>query len=255
MNNGDSDYIILSPHLDDAVLSCGGDIFRRTSAGQRVVVITIMAGDPPAGELSPYAGSLQSRWALLKEAAAARRAEDQAAVDLLGAEWVQWEIPDCIYRRHPTTGQTMYNSDEEIFGEIDPGEKFLIEQLTGQLRALTLLESTELAVPLGIGHHVDHQITRAAAERLNRPLIYYEDYPYAQIPGELEKIISPQSSKWRSRTIPLTAAQLERKIAAIRLYRSQLSTFFATERDLIDQVTSYSTAVGGERVWLHQKHP
>ncbi|MEZ4728018.1 MAG: PIG-L family deacetylase [Caldilineaceae bacterium] len=41
------DAIYLSPHLDDVALSCGGQIFGATRTGQRVLIVTITAGDPP----------------------------------------------------------------------------------------------------------------------------------------------------------------------------------------------------------------
>src|SRR5678816_3320336 len=112
------DALYLSPHLDDAVLSCGGQIFQRTAAGQTVLIVTIMAGDPPHPTVSDYAQSLHDRWALATDAAAARRAEDLAAAHLLGADTLHWSVPDCIYRLHPTSGQPFYVSDVDIFDQI-----------------------------------------------------------------------------------------------------------------------------------------
>ncbi|WP_366972639.1 PIG-L family deacetylase, partial [Thermoflexus sp.] len=37
---------VLSPHPDDAVLSCGGTLYRTARAGIPVRVITVFAGDP-----------------------------------------------------------------------------------------------------------------------------------------------------------------------------------------------------------------
>ena len=54
-------HVYLSPHLDDAVLSCGGMIHRQAQAGERVVVVTVCAGDPPPGPLSDFARSLHER--------------------------------------------------------------------------------------------------------------------------------------------------------------------------------------------------
>ena len=49
-------HVYLSPHLDDAVLSCGGLIHRQVVAGQRPLVVTIFAGTPPVDvELSDFA--------------------------------------------------------------------------------------------------------------------------------------------------------------------------------------------------------
>ena len=40
--------IFLSPHPDDAVLSCGGWIYQLAQDGERPIVITIFGGDRPA---------------------------------------------------------------------------------------------------------------------------------------------------------------------------------------------------------------
>lgn len=39
------DAIHLSPHLDDVVLSCGGQIAARCGRGESVLVVTLAAGD------------------------------------------------------------------------------------------------------------------------------------------------------------------------------------------------------------------
>ncbi len=40
-------HLFLSPHPDDAVLSCGGLIHQLTQKGEPVTILTVMAGDPP----------------------------------------------------------------------------------------------------------------------------------------------------------------------------------------------------------------
>jgi len=40
-------WIYLSPHLDDAVLSCGGIIWQQVQSGHQVEIWTICAADPP----------------------------------------------------------------------------------------------------------------------------------------------------------------------------------------------------------------
>ncbi|MFQ5421191.1 MAG: PIG-L family deacetylase, partial [Anaerolineae bacterium] len=67
------DAIYLSPHLDDAALSCGGQIFTRTSAGESVLVVTVMAGDAPPGLSSPIVEELHGRWQLPEGTVARRR--------------------------------------------------------------------------------------------------------------------------------------------------------------------------------------
>lgn len=243
------DFIYLSPHLDDAALSCGGQIYQQTSAGQRVLIVSLTAGDPPHAALSTYAQSLHDRWELISDAVAARRAEDIAACRILGADWLHWALPDCIYRFHPTTGAPFYVSDADIFGEVHPVELALVAQLGEALRGLPL--HGQLVVPLTVGHHVDHLLTRQAAEQAvnaNR-LCYYEDYPYAQQAGKLARTIGEPALGWQSTVIPLSEAALTAKLAAIAAFRSQFSTFFTDEDDLAAQVRGYASQVGGERVW------
>jgi LmbE family N-acetylglucosaminyl deacetylase len=56
-------HIFLSPHLDDAVLSCGGLLAQLTQQGQAVRVINIFAGIPPANRpLSAFARYQHRQW-------------------------------------------------------------------------------------------------------------------------------------------------------------------------------------------------
>src|SRR3954469_806836 len=107
------DWIYLSPHLDDAALSCGGQIYAATQRQERVLIVTITAGDPIA-PVSDYAASLHTRWELV-DATAARRQEDLTACSILGADALDWDIPDCIYRVD-AQGAPFYVSDADIFG-------------------------------------------------------------------------------------------------------------------------------------------
>jgi hypothetical protein len=57
--------IFLSPHPDDAVLSCGGWIDQLAQNGERPLVLTVFGGDRPAAvPLSAFARSLHERWQL-----------------------------------------------------------------------------------------------------------------------------------------------------------------------------------------------
>jgi LmbE family N-acetylglucosaminyl deacetylase len=245
--------VYLAPHLDDAVLSCGGQIVQRTAVGERVLVATIMAGDPDERALSGYASSLHERWALAHEAVAARRAEDIEACRLLGAETWHGRVPDCIYRVDPQHGGTLYNSDEAIFGSVAAVEAGdLVDKIAAVLQ--TLPPAQEVFAPLTIGNHVDHQLVRRAAEHAfgASRLRYYEDYPYVQDPNVRDAFwVAERAARggWQKHTIPLTDTAVKMRCAAIMAYASQISTFFRGEADLRTQVATYTTACGGENVW------
>lgn len=243
------DAIYFSPHLDDVALSCGGQIYQRTQTGQQVLIISIAAGDPPDSTVSSYAQSLHERWELAADAVAARRAEDIIACQILGAKWLHWELPDCIYRYHPETGVPFYRSDPDIFGEVHEAELPLIARLQTQMRSLPA--HGEVIAPLTLGNHVDHTLTRLAAEAAFgvEQLWYYEDYPYAQQDGALTKILPAGHMGWEEKTIPIGEEALQAKYAAIEAFQSQLSTFFTDHEDLVQQVGGYVTRIGGERLW------
>lgn len=247
------DAIYLSPHLDDVTLSCGGQVFQQTHLGKRVLIVTVTAGDPPQAAVSSYAQSLHTRWKLVTDAVAARRAEDRVANHTLGADTLHWSLPDCIYRYHPATGVALYLSDPEIFGDVHPTEAPLITALAAQMTALP--PHHQLYVPLTVGHHVDHQLTRTVAEQSFDPatLCYYEDYPYAQQPGKLAQIIPVENKAWQATVIPLDETAIQAKIAAIAAFASQFSTFFKDHRDLERQIRTFTAQVGGERVWRRRR--
>lgn len=240
------DWIYLSPHLDDAALSCGGQIYSATQQGQRVLIVTITAGDPVA-PVSAYAASLHTRWELV-DATEARRQEDLAASDILGAESLHWSIPDCIYRVD-SEGAPFYVSDADIFGAVAQAEMGLVNELAAQMRALP--PARNVVAPLAVGQHVDHQLTRLAAEEAFgcESLLYYEDYPYAQEPGQVDQVIGKDSNQWIAEVVALDHQALRAKYAAVAAFRSQVSTFFRDQADLEAQVGGYAAAIGGERRW------
>jgi LmbE family N-acetylglucosaminyl deacetylase len=242
------DTIIISPHLDDAALSCGAQIYMKTAVGQAVLIVTPMAGDPEEPALSSYAQKLHQRWELKSDAVRQRRQEDMIAAAILGADYLHGQIPDCIYRRNQLTGEPCYISDEEIFGAIDPTEENLANELAEQLGALP--NAKQILVPLGVGNHIDHQIARKAAEKkFGEHLVYYEEFPYAGEDEAVNLVIGKRTAEFQAQVIPIPEEALAVKIEAIAAYKSQLSTFFRDQHDLERQVRHYAEAIGGERIW------
>jgi LmbE family N-acetylglucosaminyl deacetylase len=251
-------HIILSPHLDDAPLSCGGAIYQWAAAGETVLVLTFMTGDPPAGPLSPFAESLHDAWDVpAQEAFMLRRREERAAMERLGAELKLLNYPDCIYRGEDD--DFFYTSNEELFGPIHPADAPLAETLTRELAALgpPAPEATVYA-PLAIGNHIDHQLLRQAAESWRgRDLLYYEDYPYTQRENadalEAQRLGSQfEMQPTQSLLVLLTEQALQAKIEAVRCYASQMGVLFGNSEQIEIDLPAFARHTAGGVGWAER---
>jgi LmbE family N-acetylglucosaminyl deacetylase len=226
--------LCLSPHFDDAVLSCGAQIWDRTQRGERVLIATVCAAAPPPPEgLSPYAFSLHERWQA--QGNFDRAAEDRRAVTHLNATPWHMRYSDCIYRRAPS-GTSLYNSDEDIFGSIAPQEMPLIDEVARVFKQfeIELSPNALVMVPRAIGNHVDHQLTRAAAEKwlISHPRLrfqHYADYPYADYPYA-ESIPGGEE-------LPISPVGIRHTIQSLRAYASQISSFWPDDSTMVEKVT------------------
>lgn len=238
--------IILSPHLDDGSLSCGGAIHHWTSMGEPVLVLTLMTADPPS-RLSSFAEYQHASWQLSpQEAYAARRAEDAFALERLGADYCHLDLPDCIYRGE--AGRFFYTSDQELFGSIHPADLPLIEQMAERLaESAPWASGTAVYAPLAIGNHIDHQLLRKAAERWRgAQLWYYEDYPYA------DRTNFSGMPSMTAHSIYLTEADMQAKIEATGRYRSQIAMLFGSQEQMAAMVRTYGRRVAGEIGWAER---
>jgi LmbE family N-acetylglucosaminyl deacetylase len=254
-------HLFLSPHLDDAVLSCGATINQLVREGDSVTILTVTAGDPsPSTVDTPKIQDLHQRWQAGETPTAARRREDEEAARSLGAQIIHLPIGDCVYRTARKGDEIipLYPSEESLFGDVHPDDGAL-----EALAATSIPDADVLYVPLGVGHHVDHQITRDwGLELKNRypslALKLYEEYPYVN-----DKItIDRARSFYTPRAITVELRLLEdadviAKVHAIACYRSQISTFWSG-LDAMEQATRQSMLAAGngtlvERYWLMEQ--
>ncbi|HEY0738590.1 MAG TPA: PIG-L family deacetylase [Herpetosiphonaceae bacterium] len=251
----DYEHVYIAPHLDDAVLSCGGRIALQRAAGESVLVVTICAGSPGAGaELSPFAQYLHDAWSLGDDPIARRREEDRRALAVLGCDVLHLDLLDAPYR------VTAYGERDAVFGVVAANDPLADElpAILAQLRAQQ--PQARFYVPLGVGSHVDHQLVCAAGIDLQEQganLAWYEDAPYAaKRPLAVAERLAALAARFVPETIAIDAV-LERKLAAIREYGSQLSELFGAAS--MEQVmTDYAAAIGdgqhsGERIWNRQR--
>ncbi len=234
-------HIYLSPHLDDAVLSCGGLIPRQAAAGESVLVVTVCAGDPGPEPFTPFAQMLHTVWGSPASPVGDRRSEDRVACGRLDASVLHLEVPDAIYRHGPAGG-ALYTSEETLLGPLALQETGLVQQVAERLES-TCPRGASIYSPLAIGGHVDHRLTRSAAERLGRPLHYYRDFPYAARGGVAPSEFRPPAG--RETVVPLTAEEIQTWAAAIAEYRSQISTFWPDVYALLQEIRTFHDQSGG----------
>ena len=107
--------LVVSPHLDDGVLSLGAAMSAWAREGAQVELLTVLACDPksdaPTGGWDARAG-----FANEGESAQARRAEDRRACERLGAvpRWLPFGSVD--YERHGTDDEVREAVTEALSG-------------------------------------------------------------------------------------------------------------------------------------------
>jgi LmbE family N-acetylglucosaminyl deacetylase len=221
-------------------------VWEQAHRGDLVTIWTVCAGEPPEGNLSPFAQELHARWEVGQNAPVRRRIEDLASCQRLGASHRYCSSPDCIYRRNPRTNEFMYTSETSLNGDLQPGDFQLIQSLQKEM-GQSLESEAVLVCPLGLGNHVDHQLTRHVAEGLERPLWYYADYPYVlNCKAQLEQM---EAEGWTSQVFNISQAGLSAWRDSIAAHASQISTFWTDIAEMTQAVAEYMQHDNGIRLW------
>lgn len=211
-----SRWLFLSPHLDDAVLSCGG-LIGWLSSDCTVTVASVFTGAPWFGPYSGLATWLHniSGYRRARPLFRARRSEDRTATARLGANFRHLSFRDSVYRKGKP-GQWLYQSSVQTTPK--PDDEELIERLGKSLK--DLCQGYDFVIcPLGIGGHVDHRIVRIAAERHSLPHAYYPDIPYVWMTSKNDLDIAPDLHRV---AFTLSDACTTAWLCAVQDYRSQL---------------------------------
>ena len=248
-------HIYLSPHFDDAIFSCGGNMGLQTLNDQASLIITIFAS-VPSFKMKFYSFAfkvhrgmgfniLNSHYA--QNIVNLRRREDVHAATYLQADSLWLDNLDAIYRGTPS----YYTQLEHLLGgAIHPKDIWIEKQLTQDL--LTMHKRMPNAIwyaPLGVGLHVDHQIVSLAAQRLmtyGAHVEFYEDFPYVAGAGVLQKIL-PKLNTTLQPTIVEVAQTLRLRQAAAEFYTSQIRMSFGSKTAMSALLTNYAYSIYPEK--------
>lgn len=215
---------------------------------------TVCAGNPPDSALSPFAASLHARWKTGTEAVNQRRLEDAESCARLGATHRHLSAPDCIYRRVPTENLSprekqsvfLYMTEASLFGPLHTSEAGLIKSLTKEL-ARTLPLQAQVVCPLALGDHVDHQLVRRAAERLERPMLYYSDYPY--VLESMDILEHMKHAGWSTIPHSISDSGMIAWEEAVSINTSQISTFWSDSTSMRTALHSFRQKMAGVLLW------
>lgn len=254
-------HLYLSPHLDDAVLSCGGAIHQHAADGAQVQVLTLFAGEFTGHEISSFALLQHRYWGNPPHPMLLRRTEDSAALALLGAEAQHFDYLDAVYRAGPD-GAWLYAQEESLWNDMHPAD------LVAQNGALALAEhlvallpprdQAIIHAPLAAGCHVDHQIVHAASRYFlaqGYRVTFYEDYPYAEKPGATEAAVAAAGAEvWRVEAVPLNPKDLAAKVSALGYYRTQMAVLFGGAEAMPNRIWTFAASRSqqtplAERLW------
>ena len=230
-------WVFLSAHFDDVVLSTGGLVWELSQGGDHVEIWTICAGDPPADKpLTEYAQLLHGFWNIGEDVPRKRSLEDAACCNVLGAAYRRYTVPDNIYRYLPGTDEPLIKENEDQFKPLEPAESYLIP-LVADFICKNLPADSELVAPLAIGSHRDHVLTRRAAERTGLPLWHYADYPYLVYGEHSLSDWLPANPKIFSLNISPTGLKAWQEGFACQ--RSQIPLLYVDEEDMRASIKKY----------------
>ncbi|MCH4541912.1 PIG-L family deacetylase [Ochrobactrum sp. A-1] len=244
--------LYVSPHLDDAALSCGGRISRDIANGDDVLVLNIFTADPPEEGLSPLAEHYHKEWSNGAASYQVRRQEEVAAMGALRCQYINAGLLDAIYRRGD--GGEFYMSNLELFAKSTPEWDGNVKELIRKAlqRMFQSRHWTTVYAPLGVGGNVDHIQVRDALVSLrndipNTDIMLYEEIPYA-----MESYPWPEydSTKEALKRFPragepdVASISFDYKGPAIGAYTSQLEGLFGSMGTAIEKVEAYATKLG-----------
>lgn len=187
--------IAISPHLDDVVLGCAGLVGSHPGA----VVVTVAAGRPGPHPLTDW--DRRCGFGEGEDVVGARRLEDEAALNLLGARPVWLEFLDGQYGPPPPHAE-------------------LVAAVEGAMDG-----AATVASPLGLFHN-DHVVTARACYDVARARngvgwLVYEDAIYRATPGRTEEALAAlKADGFSLREVDVPGSPVKRE--AIDCYPSQV---------------------------------
>jgi len=213
-------YIFISPHLDDAILSAGALINHLSSIG-KVKIITVFTKSSKKKTKATEEFIRLCHYSNSDKLFFNRRKEDKKVCKYLKVDYLHLGFTDALWREG-------YRSIREVFlNKINNTkkeqnlEKLIIRKLK---KTIKNKKNTVIFAPLSIGNHIDHRIINKICRDNFTNVIYWEDYPYNLKSSQAEELVKNNSlSNFEF------DKNLYNKDKLIRFYKSQISMLFADQ--------------------------
>lgn len=224
--------VIVSPHLDDAILSLGSWMTAETESGAILKVVTVLAGDP-LGNQPASNWDLRCGFDNQAEATEARRREDARACEMVGAEPVWLPFTNGVYG---------LPDDEAVWNALRPHLAWADTVLVPGCplrhpdhRWLASLLFDSMPQALNVGFYLEQPY--AARHRV-------DEFSFPDIGADLPGTLLPSVVSYGR-----DHAAIKRKAA--RSYNSQLKPLGRRFPFVITRLLRYESARGGETIaWL-----
>jgi LmbE family N-acetylglucosaminyl deacetylase len=228
---GGTHALVIEPHMDDAILSVGGCLIRRSWCQQTTILSVVRWSS-----YTSYLLSGRTEFSDVSAVSQLRAAESEIAARLCGAKFLSMNESDAIVEmgmplRPDALPRLHWNLHAwGSFGPTEDEVAALSERIFDVVRSI---KPDELWIPMGLGPHFDHVRTRqaclhfvvAAQSELGKMrIILYKDLPYAsQFPQQADFVLRALASAGATlvRRAEDIADVFEHKVDALSAYASQ----------------------------------
>jgi len=221
--------VFISPHFDDAILSCGGLMLELAGKTEMTVVNVFSKANAGPHTLSArrflkFSGNHSSA----QELYSARELEDKSTLQKLGVKVINLGLEDALFRKKnskrifskvlPELNHVYPTYPLHIIRGVNPNDP-AFKQVKNELKMIYEENNTIYFAPYGIGNHADHQVVSSVSRDLFKKLVLYSDFPYNIRLNDYGSDIEG------FRKIKLTPNQQE-KNELIKMYKTQFTGLF-----------------------------
>lgn len=225
---------VFSPHPDDAVLACGGMLSEWILQNEEanISIINLFSN-----ENYSIKRELQKDLQVAKEVI---EKEELTIGKMLGAGTINLDYYDAPLRGYESVKNIFFLKEIKIQNEQDIQ---LVQEIKQDI--LNCIEENQfdvIFIPIGIGGHLDHILTRIAVSEVvdasfpEKRVFFYEDQPYVSMSVTKEDTKLKFLEGMSCRKVPITAG-VEWKQRLLQVYKSQLTN------NQIKKVIQYSWGI------------